>query len=141
MSIKYNDELKALPCEQLYRLFWQAGWTDGPEAPDMSEHHNAHFSAPFINSTLVVSAWDGERLVGVVRVLSDGIIRSIIYDLVIDTAYRGLGIGTELVRRCRERFPHSEWLVQTTEDTGGYYEKLGFKVNDEVFLSIPSIYQ
>jgi len=55
--------------------------------------------------------------------------------------YQGQGIGGELVRRCQKHFLHSEWLVQTTKDIYPYYEKLGFKVNNEVFLAIPSIWQ
>ena len=136
MNITYNDEKKALPTEQLYRLFLQAGWVK-PSTQDMT----AHFNAPFINSTLVVSAWEDSRLVGAVRVLSDGIIRSVIYDLVVDPDFQGQGIGAELLKRCMAVYPNSEWLVQTTADVSGYYEKLGFAVNNEVFLTIPSIYQ
>ena len=137
MSITYNNELKTLPPQQLYRLFNLAGWASGETTPDMSEH----FNAPFINSTLVISAWENARLVGAVRVLSDGIIRSIIYDLVVDPEFHGAGIGTELIKRCIAHYPGSEWLVQTTKDIKGYYENLGFTVNDDVFLAIPSIYQ
>jgi ribosomal protein S18 acetylase RimI-like enzyme len=91
--------------------------------------------------TLVVSAWENDRLVGVVRVLSDKIIRSIIYDLVIDPEYQNKGIGRELVKRCIEHFPDSEWTVQTTEKIACYYEKTGFKIYKDVFLSIPSKWQ
>jgi len=92
-----------------------------------------HFNMPFINSTLVISAWENDRLVGAVRVLSDKIIRSIIYDLVIDPEFQNKGIGKELVKRCIEHFPSSEWLVQTTDKIFGYYEKIGFKINSDVF--------
>lgn len=34
-------------------------------------------------------------------------------------------------------YPKSEWLVQTTSPVAGYYEKIGFRVNEDVFLSIP----
>ncbi len=113
-----------------------AGWCNGPETSDMQEN----FNLPFIHSTLVVSAWENDRLIGAVRVLSDKIIRSIIYDLVVDPAYHNEGIGREMVRRCIERYPDTEWLVQTTQNIAGYYEKLGFKRLDEVFLNIPSKY-
>lgn len=63
-------------------------WIREPETPEMIQN----FILPFINSTLVVSAWHEERLVGVVRVLSDKIIRSIIYDLVVDPEYQSKGI-------------------------------------------------
>ncbi len=98
------------------------------------------FNLPFINSTLVISAWEKERLIGAVRVLSDKIIRSVIYDLVIDPEYQGNGIGKELLKRCIECFPDTEWLVQTKEEISGYYERNGFKKQKDVFLSIPSKY-
>ena len=134
MNITYNDTKKDLPNVELQQLFISASWSDGAENPEMLKY----FNMPFINSTLVISAWDGDKLVGVVRVLSDKIIRSIIYDLVIFPKYQRKGIGEELVRRCVEHFPSSEWLVQTTQEIYPYYEKIGFKIKNDVFLTIPS---
>lgn len=135
--IWYDDKTKYLPCDQLYNLFKLAGWTEGSETDEMLKN----FNVPFINSTLVVSAWDNERLVGVVRVLSDKVIRSVIYDLVVDPEYQGQGIGKELVKRCIRHYPYTEWLVQTTGNIAGYYEKMGFKTYNDVVLSIPSKWQ
>ena len=136
MNIAF-DLRKDLPSEQLYRLFKLAGWAEGPQTDDMLKN----FNMPFCNSTLVISAWHSERLIGVVRVLSDKIIRSIIYDLVVDPEYQSRGVGKELVRRCIEHFPSSEWLVETTDKVSSYYLKIGFRKNNDVFLSIPSKYQ
>jgi GNAT superfamily N-acetyltransferase len=133
MDIIYNDRKKDLPSEQLHRLFMSVGWSDGSETSDMIKNYNI----PFINSTLVISAWENERLIGIVRVLSDKMFRSIIYDLIVLPEFQNKGIGTELVKRCIENFPNSEWLVQTTEKISSYYKKRGFKVNNDVFLSIP----
>lgn len=139
MIITYNDIKKDLPVEQLYHLFSSVGWTgsDGTPNPDILRN----FNYPFINSTLVISAWDKERLIGAVRVLSDKCIRSVIYDLVIDPEYQGNGIGKELVKRCIEHFPNTEWLVQTEKHISSFYEKIGFKIYQDVVLTIPSIYQ
>ena len=139
MTITYDDTVKALPVDQLYHLFSSAGWTGSESTPDPDTLRN--FSYPFINSTLVISAWENERLIGAVRVLSDKCIRSVIYDLVIDPEYKGKGIGRELVKRCIEHFPDSEWLVQTEKHISGFYEKNGFKIYNDVVLTIPSIYQ
>ena len=76
MAIQYLDTVKALPADQLRRLFMAVGWSDGSETPQQQER----FNIGFINATLVVSAWEGERLIGAVRVLSDQVFRSIIYD-------------------------------------------------------------
>lgn len=139
MNITYNDTIRDLPVEQLYHLFFSAGWAGSESTPDPDTLR--YFNVPFMNSTLVISAWDNDRLIGVVRVLSDKIIRSVIHDLVIDPDYRKMGIGKELIRRCIEHYPNSEWLVQTEKHISGYYEKMGFKIYNDVVLTIPSKYQ
>jgi len=132
MSITYNEIKKDLPGKQLQKLFVAAGWSDGSETPEMINNYNV----PFINSTLVISAWENELLIGAVRVLSDTIFRSIIYDLIVLPEYQNTGIGKELIKRCIKHYPDSEWLVQTTDKISGYYEKLGFKINNDVFLTV-----
>jgi len=134
VNITYNNTKKDLPNDELHQLFASAGWSNENTTEDMINH----FNVPFINSTLVISAWDNKKLIGVVRVLSDKMIRSIIYDLVIFPEYQKKGIGQELVKRCIGHFPNSEWLVQTTKEISPYYEKIGFKIKNDVFLTIPS---
>ncbi len=131
MQIVY-DTRKDLPCEELHNLFKAVGWSDGTITQSMLEK----FNVPFINSTIVISAWVDDELIGCVRVLSDRIFRSIIYDLAVNPEFQNHGIGKELVRRCMEFFPDSEWLVET-ETAAGFYEKIGFKPIEDVFLRIP----
>lgn len=96
-----------------------------------------NYNIPFINSTIVISAWENERLIGAVRVLSDKMFRSIIYDLLVLPEFQNKGIGKEFIKRCIEYYPNSEWLVQTTEEISSYYEQNGFYGNNDVFLNIP----
>lgn len=138
MNIVFSDTKKDLPPEQLHKLFVAVGWSDGSETPDMIKKG---YYIPWVNSTLVISAWDDERLIGAVRVLSDTMFRSVIYDLLVLPKCQNRGIGKELVKRCIEHFPNSEWLVGTMKNIAGFYEKIGFKRCDDkgdgVFLSIP----
>lgn len=133
MNIIYKTD-KALPNEQLYNLFVSVGWA---EASNTTQAMIDNFNKNFINSTIVISAWSGEKLVGCIRALSDKMFRSVIYDLAVLPEYQGKGIGKELVRRCKEIYPDSEWLVQTTADKADFYKHIGFEVNNDVFLSIP----
>ncbi|MCL1859811.1 MAG: GNAT family N-acetyltransferase [Oscillospiraceae bacterium] len=139
MNIIYNETKKDLPVEQLCHLFNVVGWGSSRETTPKDWLEN--FNRVFITSTLVVSAWENERLVGAVRVLSDKFFRSIIYDLVIDPEYQNKGIGRELVKRCIAHYPNSEWSLETTEKNIGFYEKIGFKRSKGVHFRIPGKYQ
>jgi len=134
-NIIYNKSKKDIPSNELHKLFIAVGWSDGTESTEMINNYNI----PFINSTLVISAWHNNRLVGVVRVLSDKMFRSIIYDLIVDPEFQNNGIGSELIKLCIEQFPNSEWLVETKQNIAGFYENIGFKIcdKDDVFLNIP----
>ncbi|MFH0966728.1 MAG: GNAT family N-acetyltransferase [Methanobacteriota archaeon] len=135
-DIIFNEERKELPIDQLRDLFISAHWSDGSETEEMI----TYFNLPFINSTMVVSAWYGDRLVGVVRVLSDKIIRSTIHDLVVDPDFQRRGIGRELLARCIRIYPKTEWIVQTNESNVQYYLKNGFSPYSRCVLFKPSIY-
>ncbi len=132
MNIEYKTN-KDLPCDELYQLFLAVGWAKEEFTTKVMIDN---FNIGFINSTFVFSAWNGNQLVGCVRVLSDLYFRSIIYDLAVLPEYQNKGIGSELLRRCISSCESSEWLVQT--DTAmEFYEKNGFKINEDHFLTIP----
>jgi len=134
MNITYKTD-KDLPCDQLYRLFAAVGWSDS--AIEMTDEMLANFNKPFVNSSLVFSAWDNCKLVGCVRVLSDAMFRSVIFDLAVLPEYQGYGIGSELIKKCMAVYPGSEWALETTPERVSFYEKLGFRISEGVHLSIP----
>lgn len=129
MNITYKTQ-KDLPCEQLYQLFLAVGWADSAVSKEILNN----FNVGFLHSTFVFSAWDGERLVGCVRVLSDLKFRSVIYDLAVLPDYQGMGIGKSLVQKCIAACPDSGWLVHT-EDKEEFYKKVGFTMMEETVLS------
>ena len=131
MNIKYINK-KSIPSKDLYKLFLSVGWTD--ESEEMLDV----FSQPFKGSDVVVSAWFEGGLIGCIRAISDKTVRSVIYDLAVLPEFQNKGIGKTLIKKCIEHYPNSEWVLGTTEKNIAYYEKLGFKIHNEVFLRIPS---
>lgn len=84
------------------------------------------------HTDLTLCAWDGERLVGFGRVLTDFIYRATIWDVIVDKAYQGQGIGTEIVKRIlnHPRLSRVE-LVWLCTRRPGFYEKLGFTSKEQ----------
>ena len=52
---------------------------------------------------LVLSAWDGDRLVGIIRTISDGVSYEYVIDLLVAPEYQSQGIGTHLFKWVSEQ--------------------------------------
>lgn len=80
-------------------------------------------------SQAVVTAWDGDTLVGFSRATSDGIYRAVLWDVVINTHYQRQGLGRRLVSRLLEapQLKQVERIYLMTTNSEKFYERLGFK--------------
>ena len=80
----------------------------------------------------LVGLYDGERQIGFARVVSDGVAFAYLADVYVLPAYRGRGLGIELVRETVEEGPYlgCKWLLHTS-DAHGLYRKLGFGAPSE----------
>jgi GNAT superfamily N-acetyltransferase len=78
-----------------------------------------------IEKTLNVGAWDGPRLVGAVRVLSDGYFFATIPEILVDPEYRKRGIGRELIGRALALSPSGTLLIGATSDSVGFFQRIG----------------
>lgn len=109
---------------KLTHLFNQASWAKGRTEADAKQM--------LANTDLSVCVWDGERLVGFGRVLTDYVYRASIWDIIVDKTYQGQGIGAELVRRIlnhpRLKKVQLFWLCTRTPR---FYEKLGFSSKEQ----------
>jgi GNAT superfamily N-acetyltransferase len=79
----------------------------------------------------VVGLYDGTRQVGFCRAASDGVSFVYLADVYVLDAYRGRGLGEELVREMVEHGPLREvrWILHTT-NMHDLYRKLGFAEPD-----------
>lgn len=109
---------------QLLELFHQAPWAKNRSLDDAKEMLR--------HTDLTISAWEGDRLVGFGRVLTDFIYRATIWDVIVDRAFQGHGVGTEIVQ-CILNHPRLTrvelfWLCTRRP---GFYEKLGFSAKEQ----------
>jgi ribosomal protein S18 acetylase RimI-like enzyme len=80
-------------------------------------------------STRVVGLYDGDQQIGFARAVSDGVTVAYLADVYVLPAYRGRGLGLELVREIVEGgeadWAEVRWLLHTA-DAQGLYRKIGF---------------
>ncbi len=75
--------------------------------------------------TINIGAWDAGRLVGAVRLLSDGYTFSVIADILVDPDYQRLGIGRNLMSRALAAAPDARLLIEAQPDCIGFFERIG----------------
>ena len=89
--------------------------------------------ASFAQSQHVAIARDGDRVVGMARLLSDGVCNAYLLDVWTLAAYRRQGIGSALVRRLMDQVPGQHVGLQT-DDAESFYAGLGY-AHQPVFMS------
>ena len=79
------------------------------------------------NSNLVVSAWDGEILIGIARSMTDFHYACYLSDLAVDKKYQNGGIGKELQIITQEQLgPKCKLILIAAPSANSYYEHIGF---------------
>ncbi len=113
----------------LARLFAQTDWA--------AKRSNDAIRKLLANTPICLCVWDGAHLIGFGRAVTDDVFRALIEDVVVDQAYRGKGIGAEIVRRLLERLDHvEEILLDCDDDLIPFYETLGFKRTGITYMNI-----
>ena len=95
----------------------------------------ARIAQMFANANVMVSAWDGDHLVGVARALSDFCYCCYLSDLAVDQAYQRQGIGDALITQVRHAMGDGVSLILLSAPAAmGYYPKVGFTTADNAFV-------
>jgi GNAT superfamily N-acetyltransferase len=87
------------------------------------------YDEPAVEKSLAVTknigAWDGDVLVGSVRVLTDGYLFTTVPELLVHPTYRRLGIGRELMRHALAMSPRQKLFFGAQPDAVGFFERIG----------------
>ena len=81
------------------------------------------------NSDVIVSIWSQDELVGFGRALSDGIYRSVLWDIVIDQNHQGRGYGKMIIKNILEskQIKHTQKIYLMTSNKKLFYSQVDFK--------------
>ena len=86
------------------------------------------------HANLVVTAWDGELLIGIARMLTDFGYVGYLADLAVRGSYQRQGIGIELMKLTREKMgPRSTLVLLAAPKAATYYPKIGFQRHESAW--------
>jgi GNAT superfamily N-acetyltransferase len=116
------------PKDEYFSLFETTGWNQKYQlGPGDLERANQ-------NSWLVVSAYDGDTLVGFGRVVTDHVMHAMIFDMIVQPEYQRQGIGTLILDRLVERclaLGIKDIQLFCAKGKKAFYEKNGFEARPD----------
>lgn len=94
----------------------------------------ARMEAMLAHANLVVSAWDGEQMIGIARSMSDFSFSTYLADIAVRLVYQRRGVGRELVRRTREAGGRAIIFLFAAPAAVDYYPRIGFRAGSGFLL-------
>jgi ribosomal protein S18 acetylase RimI-like enzyme len=78
-------------------------------------------------SAAVAFAYEGDRLIGVGRAISDGEYCAYLCDVAVLPEFQGQGVGTKIVQSLLERLPVGTITLFAAPGKEGFYERFSFR--------------
>lgn len=89
------------------------------------------------NANLVITAWDGDLLVGISRSLTDFAYATYLSDLAVRFSHQRQGIGKELIRRTQAAAPRASLILLSAPKAVEYYPHIGFTRHNSAWVLPP----
>ena len=124
LSLEKNMEIKEYQTyneQEIIDLYQSVGWTNYTSCPEMLEE-------AYKNSLCILGAFEKEKLIGVVRVVGDGISIVFVQDILVLPEYQRQGVGFALIRAVLEKYAsvyQVELLTDSTEKSKAFYSSVG----------------
>lgn len=111
-----------IEADALKALYTSVGWKSGQYADRLLQS--------FETTGMVMSAWCGSKLTGLVEVLDDKGVTAYVHYLLVNPLYQGKGIGAHLMEAVKEQYKDYLYIVLSCENKEviPFYQKLGFSV-------------
>jgi len=123
--IKYYDKHDFTE-KELESLFLSVDWSSG-KFPDKLVIAMKNFKTVF-------SAYDNDKLIGMVCAMDDGIMNAYVHYLLVNPVYQNKGIGKELIKMVKEKYKDYLRIAligyYKAED---FYKRMGFTKSDESY--------
>ncbi|MGM9688366.1 MAG: GNAT family N-acetyltransferase [Alloprevotella sp.] len=133
-DITLRGKEQRLTGEQLAELFLSVEWSSG-HYPDKLERAMQNYATVF-------TAWHGDKLVGLISAMDDGVMTAYIHYLLVRPDYQGRGIGKMLLDKTKQKYAgYLRIALMAYKKECDFYERQGFtKREDEVPMFITSLW-
>lgn len=82
-------------------------------------------TAAALSRTINIGAWDGNRLVGSVRILTDGYFFATIPEILVDPSYQRRGIGRHLMELALDTVPRGKVAFGAQPQSVAFFDRIG----------------
>lgn len=109
--------------EDVLHLYQAVGWTNYTNQPQMLEQALSH-------SLVIYLVFDGDAVVGLIRLVGDGFSSVFVQDLIVLPSYQRQGIGSALMKEALEDYKDAyqvQLVTEQTEKNVGFYRSMGFE--------------
>ncbi len=115
------------PAAEALTLLRAVGW-------DVRASDHKGVATAIRESSVMASARDGDRLVGMARSLSDGALNAMIVMVVVHPTYQGLGIGERLMRTLMDGHESMRFTLLAAPGMEDWYARLGFEPDSRAMV-------
>lgn len=129
MQITYKTT-KNFQTHDLVELFHSVDW--------ISANYPTKLEKAINNSATVISAWDGNKLIGLMNALDDSSLTAYVHYLLVHPNYQKSGIGRTLVNHMKDHYKDYLYLLimAETKNVVKFYTKQEFTINTATPLII-----
>ena len=129
MGVTYKGA-KNYTSKDLQELFQSVGW--------LSANYPERLKKALDNSETVFTAWDGEKLVGLVNAIDDSELTAYVHYLCVNPEYQGQGSGKKLLQRIKEKYKNYLYIILIAENEAlvKYYSQNGFEYVDGRYVFV-----
>jgi predicted N-acetyltransferase YhbS len=89
------------------------------------------------NANLVVTAWEGDMLIGISRCVTDFAYATYLSDLAVRVSHQRSGVGRELIRRSQAEAPNAMIILLAAPKAVDYYPRIGFTRHESAWILRP----
>jgi predicted N-acetyltransferase YhbS len=86
------------------------------------------------HANLVITAWEGDLLVGISRSMTDFAYATYLSDLAVRLSHQRHGIGKELIRRTQAAAPRANIILLAAPKAVEYYPHIGFTRHNSAWI-------